>query len=50
MENLKKVDSEILEIIDRERGRQQKNLELIASENFTSEAVLEAMGTVLTNK
>jgi glycine hydroxymethyltransferase len=47
---LKMVDPEIAEAIDAERQRQQNNIELIASENFTSPAVLEAMGSVLTNK
>jgi len=47
---LKMVDPEIAHVIDAERQRQQNNIELIASENFTSPAVLEAMGSVLTNK
>ncbi len=47
---LKNVDSEISEAIDQERQRQQENIELIASENFTSPAVMEAQGSVLTNK
>jgi glycine hydroxymethyltransferase len=47
---LKSVDPEIAEAIDSERQRQQENIELIASENFTSPAVLEAQGSVLTNK
>ncbi len=50
LENLKKVDTEIYQTIEDELARQQDGLELIASENFVSEAVLEAMGTVLTNK
>ncbi len=50
MENLRKSDPKILEAIQLERGRQQDKIELIASENFVSEAVMEAMGTVLTNK
>ncbi|TDX59161.1 serine hydroxymethyltransferase [Orenia marismortui] len=50
MNNLKKVDPEIMEVVKKEEKRQKGNLELIASENFVSEAVLEAMGTVLTNK
>ncbi|MBL7151433.1 MAG: serine hydroxymethyltransferase [Candidatus Omnitrophica bacterium] len=50
MKNLKKVDREIYEAIRKELKRQQDNLELIASENFTSLAVLEAQGSVLTNK
>ena len=47
---LRHSDPEIAAAIDREVGRQQTGLELIASENFTSPAVLEAMGTPLTNK
>ncbi len=47
---LKDVDPEIAELIDRELRRQQEGLELIASENFASRAVLEASGTLLTNK
>jgi len=47
---LKHVDSEIAEIIEHERIRQQENIELIASENFTSPAIMEAQGSVLTNK
>jgi glycine hydroxymethyltransferase len=49
-ENLKKVDSEILEAIELEIKRQESKIELIASENFTSAAVMEAMGSPLTNK
>ncbi len=48
--SLRQSDPEIAAAIDREVGRQQTGLELIASENFTSPAVLEAMGTPLTNK
>ena len=48
--HLKKTDYEIWEAIQNETRRQSENLELIASENFTSEAVLEAQGSVLTNK
>jgi glycine/serine hydroxymethyltransferase len=44
------VDPDIARIIDLERQRQQENIELIASENFTSPAVMEAQGSVLTNK
>ncbi len=43
-------DNELFELIDRERDRQNSTLQLIASENFTSPAVLEATGSVLTNK
>jgi glycine hydroxymethyltransferase len=45
-----KRDNQIFEIIGREKERQMKGIELIASENFVSEQVLEAMGSVLTNK
>jgi glycine hydroxymethyltransferase len=47
---LKKIDPQIYKIIKNETIRQEENLELIASENFTSPAVLEAQGSVLTNK
>jgi glycine hydroxymethyltransferase len=50
MKNIKKVDPEIYAVIRNEIKRQEENLELIASENFTSLAVLEAQGSVLTNK
>lgn len=50
LNSLKKVDSEIYKAIRGELSRQQHNIELIASENFTSTAVLEAQGSVLTNK
>jgi len=50
MKALKKTDPEIYSIIRKELERQQNNIELIASENFTSIAVLEAAGSVLTNK
>ena len=43
-------DLEIFDIIRRERERQTKGIELIASENFVSDQVMEAMGSVLTNK
>lgn len=49
-EHLRDVDPEIHEILGREARRQSGQLELIASENFVSEAVLEAVGSVLTNK
>ena len=45
-----KLDSEISNLIDLEYQRQSSTLEMIASENFTSEAVLEAVGSILTNK
>jgi glycine hydroxymethyltransferase len=44
------VDQEILDLIRREKERQSRKLVLIASENYTSQAVLEAQGSVLTNK
>jgi glycine hydroxymethyltransferase len=47
---LEQVDPEIAKVIRGETERQARNLELIASENFVSEAVLEAVGSVLTNK
>jgi len=47
---LKKIDPEIYAVIKKEIQRQEEHLELIASENFTSLAVLEAQGSVLTNK
>lgn len=50
MEQLRKQDPELLAAMGKELKRQQNNIELIASENFVSPAVLEAMGTVLTNK
>ncbi len=50
LENLKKEDAEIYSIIEKESMRQEDNIELIASENFTSKAVMEAMGSQLTNK
>ncbi|MBE5732507.1 MAG: serine hydroxymethyltransferase [Clostridiales bacterium] len=49
-DKLKELDSEVFASIDRELKRQQQNIELIASENIVSEAVLMAAGTVLTNK
>lgn len=49
-ENLKKEDAQIYSIIEKESMRQEDNIELIASENFTSKAVMEAMGSQLTNK
>ncbi len=50
MEEIRKVDPEIARCIDLEEKRQLNKLELIASENFTSLAVRQAMGTVLTHK
>jgi glycine hydroxymethyltransferase len=48
--NLKKSDNELFQVIQRELERQQSHIELIASENFVSPAILEADGSVLTNK
>ncbi|MGD9761161.1 MAG: serine hydroxymethyltransferase [Candidatus Izemoplasmatales bacterium] len=48
--HLKNSDNELFQIIQREVNRQQSHIELIASENFVSQAVLEADGSVLTNK
>ena len=50
LENIKKVDNELYGYIVDEYNRQQSNIELIASENFTSLAVMEACGSVLSNK
>lgn len=50
MGNLRAVDNEIYDIIQNELSRQREHIELIASENFVSQAVLEAQGSVLTNK
>lgn len=50
MENLRKQDPAVLEAMNLELKRQRNNIELIASENIVSEAVMEAMGSVLTNK
>jgi len=50
MENLRKSDPKVLEAMSLELGRQRDKIELIASENFVSTAVIEAMGSVLTNK
>ncbi len=48
--NLREVDPEIAHVIGQELGRQRDEIELIASENIVSKAVLEAQGSVLTNK
>lgn len=48
--SLKQADPQVSEMIDREINRQEHTIELIASENFTSTAVMEAAGSVLTNK
>ncbi|KXH83977.1 serine hydroxymethyltransferase [Sporosarcina sp. HYO08] len=50
LENVKKDDVAIYEAIKAEKKRQQSNIELIASENFVTEAVMEAQGSYLTNK
>lgn len=50
IEFLKQSDLEVGEAVELEANRQRRNLELIASENIVSEAVMAAMGTVLTNK
>lgn len=50
MEHLRKQDPEVLKALGLELQRQRDNIELIASENIVSEAVLEAAGSVLTNK
>ena len=44
------MESEIFKLIEKEKRRQDENIELIASENFVSENVLKAMGSILTNK
>lgn len=49
-EEIRKIDSEIADAIEAEVNRQRNKIELIASENFVSNAVIEAMGTPLTNK
>lgn len=50
MEHLRQTDPELLAIMGQELSRQRDKIELIASENFVSQAVIEAMGSVLTNK
>lgn len=50
LENIKNIDPELHKAIELEMGRQQSHIELIASENFTSLAVMEASGSQLTNK
>ena len=50
MYRLSEIDPEIKAVINEEKDRQMNQIELIASENFVSEAVLEALGSVLTNK
>ena len=48
--SLQEVDRQIYLAIEEEKKRQENGIELIASENFVSEAVLEAQGSILTNK
>ncbi|MCX2716783.1 serine hydroxymethyltransferase [Helicobacter sp. MIT 21-1697] len=48
--SIKEQDFEVFELIEKELGRQNEHLEMIASENFTFPSVMEAMGSVLTNK
>jgi Glycine/serine hydroxymethyltransferase len=50
MSYLKTVDSEMADVFEKELNRQETRLDLIASENYASKAVMEAMGSVLTNK
>ncbi|MCX7615387.1 MAG: serine hydroxymethyltransferase, partial [Clostridiales bacterium] len=50
MDFVSKFDPEIGAAIEKEYARQRRNIELIASENIVSEAVMAAMGSVLTNK
>ena len=50
MNKLYEIDREIFEAIEAEKKRQNEGIELIASENFVSEAVLEAAGSIMTNK
>src|SRR5438128_12278221 len=50
MDVLRQADAEVWQAIQNERRRQQQGLEMIASENYTSPAVLAAQGSVLTNK
>ena len=49
-QRLAEIDPEIQEVLDKELGRQRGTLEMIASENFVPHAILEAQGSVLTNK
>ena len=47
---VRRTDPELAAILEAELGRQQNQLEMIASENFTTPAVMETTGSVLTNK
>ena len=49
-ENLKTTDPEVFDAIEKEKNREQKKIVLIASENYASRAVLEAQGSIFTNK
>ena len=49
-EHLRRADEEIFAVMEQELQRQRDHIELIASENFTSPAVMEAVGSHLTNK
>ena len=49
-ETLSKLDSELASAIESEQKRQEEQIELIASENYTSKEVMEIQGSVLTNK
>merc|ERR1719420_2490992 len=48
--SLKEADPEVYALVEEEKARQMRSIELIASENFTSRAVMECLGSVLTNK
>ncbi|PWG68077.1 serine hydroxymethyltransferase, partial [Enterococcus hirae] len=50
MQEIEKIDPEIAKVIKSEIERQEWKLEMIASENYVSEAVMKAQGSVLTNK
>lgn len=50
MSQLKQIDPEIFSLIEQEKNRQETTIDLIASENYAPQAILEATGTVLTNK
>ena len=50
LNHVEDIDKDVYEVIRKELNRQQTSIELIASENFTSEAVMQAQGSCLTNK